>query len=186
LCTHESWATGGWERSALLSGRERRGRWQKCARARGSRCGCRRRMGRSRASPARGGSPPPLLTTTLMRNGAAIASPSLWCRRCLLVGSLSIARHGQKFLRALAAAARAPSAQDSTVYGLPRASPRRHYPHHLSAISSAIVTADARIVFSTTPPTLGLHALCRSSCLSGCSLSAFISLNSSLCRPSRA
>jgi hypothetical protein len=53
-----------------------------------------------------------------------------------------------KFLRALAAAARAPSATDSTVYGQSRASPRHHYTHHLAAISSAIVAADARIILN--------------------------------------
>jgi hypothetical protein len=46
-----------------------------------------------------------------------------------------------KFLRALAVAARAPSAQDSTVYGLSRASPRHHYPHHLAAISCSFSSA---------------------------------------------
>jgi hypothetical protein len=69
-----------------------------------------------------------------------------------------------KFLRALAAAARAPSATDSTVYGQSRASPSHHYPHHLAAISSAIVAArDARIILNHAAHasymlSVGLHA----------------------------
>ena len=68
-----------------------------------------------------------------------------------------------KFLRALAAAARAPSAQDHTVYGQSRASPSHHYPHHLAAISSAIVAADARIILNHAAHacymlSVGLHA----------------------------
>ena len=36
-----------------------------------------------------------------------------------------------------------PSGHDSTPYGDGRASPRSFFPHHLAAISSAIVRADA-------------------------------------------
>ena len=35
---------------------------------------------------------------------------------------------------------------DSTVYGTSRASPRSFFPHHLAAISSSIVLADALAV----------------------------------------
>ena len=51
-------------------------------------------------------------------------------------------------LRALARTATLPSGGDTTVYGTSRASPRAFYPHHLAAISSAIVGADAHTVLA--------------------------------------
>ena len=39
-----------------------------------------------------------------------------------------------------------PYAYDGTVYGTARASPSTYFPHHLAAISSAIVTADALVI----------------------------------------
>ena len=41
---------------------------------------------------------------------------------------------------------RAPEGHDSTVYGTGRASPKSFYTHHVAAISSAIVRADALLV----------------------------------------
>ena len=49
-----------------------------------------------------------------------------------------------RLLRELAKTAQGTSGHDSTVYGLSRASPKSFFPHHLAAISSAIVCADAR------------------------------------------
>ena len=46
-------------------------------------------------------------------------------------------------LRALAQCVKLPDACDTTVYGSSRAAPRSFYPHHLAAISAAIVQADA-------------------------------------------
>ena len=46
-------------------------------------------------------------------------------------------------LKALAKSTKEPSGHDSTPYGDGRASPRSFFPHHLAAISSAIVRADA-------------------------------------------
>ena len=63
-----------------------------------------------------------------------------------VLGGLS--RSTIKLLRAVATLARSSTAQDATVYGLSRASPRHHYPHHLAAISSAIVMADARTILN--------------------------------------
>ena len=51
-----------------------------------------------------------------------------------------------RLLRELAKAAQGTSGHDSTVYGLSRASPKSFFPHHLAAISSAIVCADARSI----------------------------------------
>ena len=48
-----------------------------------------------------------------------------------------------RLLKALAKTAQGTTGQDSTQYGLGRASPQSFYPHHLAAISSAIVRADA-------------------------------------------
>ena len=49
-------------------------------------------------------------------------------------------------LSCLAKAVRAPEGHDSTVYGTGRASPKSFYTHHVAAISSAIVRADALLV----------------------------------------
>ena len=46
-------------------------------------------------------------------------------------------------LRATSKSIGLPGIHDSTVYGTSRASPRTFYPHHLAAISSAVVTSDA-------------------------------------------
>ena len=46
-------------------------------------------------------------------------------------------------LKELAKAAQGTDGVDSTVYGLGRASPQSFFPHHLAAISSSIVRADA-------------------------------------------
>ena len=46
-------------------------------------------------------------------------------------------------LSCLAKAVRAPEGHDSTVYGTGRASTKSFYTHHVAAISSAIVRADA-------------------------------------------
>ena len=51
-----------------------------------------------------------------------------------------------RLLRSLAAAAKRPEVQDTTIYGAGRASPRTFYRHHLAAISSAIARADAQTV----------------------------------------
>ena len=48
-----------------------------------------------------------------------------------------------RLLLALAKQARAPTTHDSTRYGAARTSPRSFLTHHLTAISAAIVTADA-------------------------------------------
>ena len=49
-------------------------------------------------------------------------------------------------LSCLAKSTRAPEGQDSTAYGTGRASPKSFYTHHIAAISSAIVRADALLV----------------------------------------
>ena len=46
-------------------------------------------------------------------------------------------------LKALAKSTQEVQGHDSTPYGLGRASPRSFFPHHLAAVSSAIVRADA-------------------------------------------
>ena len=46
-------------------------------------------------------------------------------------------------LKELAKATQGTDGVDSTVYGLGRASPQFFFPHHLAAISSSIVRADA-------------------------------------------
>ena len=51
-----------------------------------------------------------------------------------------------KLLHALAKSTQTAEGHDSTVYGNSRASPRSFFPHHLAAISSAIVLADALAV----------------------------------------
>ena len=35
---------------------------------------------------------------------------------------------------------------DTTIYGTSRSSPNKFYPHHLAAISAAVVTADAKAI----------------------------------------
>ena len=55
-----------------------------------------------------------------------------------------------RLLRELAKTAQGTSGHDSTVYGLSRASPKSFFPHHLAAISSAIVCADTRSLSATT------------------------------------
>ena len=49
-----------------------------------------------------------------------------------------------RLLRSLAAAAKRPEVQDTTIYGAGRASPKTFFRHHLAAISSAIARADAQ------------------------------------------
>ena len=49
-------------------------------------------------------------------------------------------------LRTLGRAAVAPGTHDSTVYGTSRASPQSFFPHHIAAISSAVVRADATTI----------------------------------------
>ena len=51
-----------------------------------------------------------------------------------------------RLLRSLAAAAKRPEVQDTTIYGAGRASPKTFYRHHLAAISSAIARADAQTI----------------------------------------
>ena len=51
-----------------------------------------------------------------------------------------------RLLRAISKAVGLPGIYDSTVYGSSRASPRSFFPHHLAAISSAIVHKDALIL----------------------------------------
>ena len=48
-----------------------------------------------------------------------------------------------KLLKTLDKLAKSPEGHDSTVYGLGRASPQSFFRHHVAAISSAIVCADA-------------------------------------------
>ena len=59
-------------------------------------------------------------------------------------GALS---HGTvRLIRRLAAHVATPEGHDATAYGLSPSSPQSFYRHHLSAISSAIVHADALVV----------------------------------------
>ena len=51
-------------------------------------------------------------------------------------------------LKTLGRAAAAPGTHDSTVYGSGRASPQSFYAHHVAAISSAVVHADALTVLN--------------------------------------
>ena len=51
-----------------------------------------------------------------------------------------------KMLRCLAKSTLDPDGHDSTPYGTGRASPKSFYPHHVAAISSAIVCADAHAI----------------------------------------
>ena len=53
-----------------------------------------------------------------------------------------------RLLRALAKRVASPEGHDATVYGTGRASPKSFLRHHLSAISTAIVCADALAVHS--------------------------------------
>ena len=55
----------------------------------------------------------------------------------------ALSRGVTTLLSALAKSTRGPDGHDSTVYGTGRASPKSFYTHHLAAISSAIVRADA-------------------------------------------
>ena len=57
-------------------------------------------------------------------------------------------------LRALAQCVKLPDACDTTVYGSSRAAPRSFYPHHLAAISAAIVQADA-LALTNAAQTMG-------------------------------
>ena len=52
-------------------------------------------------------------------------------------------------LRSLGKQSTAPGSQDHTVYGTARSSPHTFFAHHTSAISAAVVTADAEIVLNT-------------------------------------
>ena len=49
-------------------------------------------------------------------------------------------------LRDLGAQSRQPNTQDSTCYGTSPSSPQSFYPHHLAAISAAVVGADAHTI----------------------------------------
>ena len=51
-----------------------------------------------------------------------------------------------RLLRAISKAVGLPGIYDSTIYGSSRASPRSFFPHHLAAISSAIVHTDALVL----------------------------------------
>ena len=51
-----------------------------------------------------------------------------------------------RLIRRLATHVTTPEGHDGTAYGLSRLSPQSFYRHHLSAISSAIVYADALVV----------------------------------------
>ena len=51
-------------------------------------------------------------------------------------------------LRVLGRQAVAPGTHDSTVYGTARSSPRSFYPHHVAAIASAVVAADANTILN--------------------------------------
>ena len=67
--------------------------------------------------------------TLLVAESTGALSPSFW-----------------RALRALASQASAPTTHDSTVYGTSRSSPSSFYDHHLTALSAAIVSADAATV----------------------------------------
>ena len=58
----------------------------------------------------------------------------------------ALSRAVTTLLSCLAKAVRAPEGHDSTVYGTGRASTKSFYTHHVAAISSAIVRADALLV----------------------------------------
>ena len=58
----------------------------------------------------------------------------------------AVADHGVRFLRSLSKQARTPGHTDGTVYGSSRLATRSFFIHHLAAISSAIVCADARSI----------------------------------------
>ena len=51
-----------------------------------------------------------------------------------------------QLLHALAESTLTPEGHDSTVYGIGRASPRSFFSHHVAAVSSAIVLADALVL----------------------------------------
>lgn len=64
----------------------------------------------------------------------------------LVASACSGGRHAAPrflLLKELAKAAQGTDGVDSTVYGLGRSSPQSFFPHHLAAISSSIVRADA-------------------------------------------
>jgi hypothetical protein len=71
-----------------------------------------------------------------------------------------------RLLRAISKAVGLPGIYDSTIYGSSRASPRSFFPHHLAAISSAIVHTDALVLvnhgsnlsFQLTLPSLAPNA----------------------------
>ena len=58
----------------------------------------------------------------------------------------ALSRGVTTLLSCLAKSTRAPEGQDSTAYGTGRASPKSFYTHHIAAISSAIVRADALLI----------------------------------------
>ena len=66
----------------------------------------------------------------------------------LLENTGAIGPELDRILQSLGRLSTAPGAQDSTVYGLSRASPRSFYPHHTAAISAAVVFADANTVLN--------------------------------------
>ena len=55
----------------------------------------------------------------------------------------SVATHGVRFLRALSRLAQQTGHRDGTVYGTARTSTTSFFVHHLSALSRALVKADA-------------------------------------------
>ena len=65
-----------------------------------------------------------------------------------------------RMLRALAKRAGMPEGHDSTVYGAGRASPKSFLRHHLSAISSAIVCADALAIHNRAATSAFALTLC--------------------------
>ena len=58
----------------------------------------------------------------------------------------ALSRDTVRLIRRLATHVATPEGHDATAYGLSRSSPQSFYRHHLSAISSAIVCADALVV----------------------------------------
>ena len=97
----------------------------------------------------------PLLAGLLQRQGRVDATPGHYddaLTKGNIVHLLATESTGAlspdviRLLRELAKTAQGTSGHDSTVYGLSRASPKSFFPHHLAAISSAIVCADARSI----------------------------------------
>ena len=69
----------------------------------------------------------------------------------------AVADHGVRFLRSLSKQMKTPGHTDGTVYGSSRLATRSFFVHHLAAVSSAVVLADA-LTLENTAAALTFHS----------------------------